>query len=227
MTPSQHNHATKRVPCTSCGAAANQDCVVRRTGKPTEPHEARRKAYAAHIAQQHPERPEQTLYFYKTREQVAGLEGEFLIGQADNPAEQARNVNERLERFQTGELRTLIVHAAQTVGWRVCMVTDKLRVVFLGAPEAWEEVEKAQAQHRVVDARVREVALPTRTMPDWAKVAKYARRRGAVRLGEEVTEQMAKSAHVSLHRRGIGIYRMRSAEGDPAGWLVQPLKGSS
>jgi hypothetical protein len=71
------------------------------------------------------------------------------------------------------------------------------------------------------------LALPMRAVPDWMAVADTVERCGAMRLSMEVTRQMARSAHVALHRRGVGIYMLRDGACDQLGWIVQPLKGRS
>lgn len=130
MTPSQHNHAIRRLPCSVCNATPGEPCRTK-AGKETIAHTARRIAYAQSKAV--PQPPLDPL--------------------------------------------TLPVHP-----------------------------------------------LPMRYTPNWQAVAAMAEEWGAMRLGLEVTRKMADSAHVVLHRRGLGMYMVRDGACDHIGWIVQPLR---
>ena len=56
MTPSQYNHAVKRLPCSTCNAEPGEPCLTK-AGNVTTHHTSRRVAYAQSIAPKAPPAP--------------------------------------------------------------------------------------------------------------------------------------------------------------------------
>ena len=226
MIKRNYKEEVRYVACPVCKAKKGSPCIVLKTGKPATPHRARVQAYGLWAARLvYSERPKQTVYFYRRRDQLDALEGEHLNDPSLDTAPRLEHMSKQLQRFEAGEIKNLFVNAAAITGWHLYMPTDRVRLEFLGPPESWPYSDRAQASMRIRDSRVSVRALPYVHVPDWQQVGDTVWRCGAMALGLEVTKKMAASAHVVLHRRGMGIYMTRDAAGDHNGWLVQPLKG--
>lgn len=61
--------------------------------------------------------------------------------------------------------------------------------------------------------------MPTRITPDWRKVAEHVATNGPVYMNDPLIK--GNSAHASLHRFGMGIYKCQRG-----GWVVAPLEQS-
>lgn len=65
--------------------------------------------------------------------------------------------------------------------------------------------------------------VPTKVMTDWAAVREHVLEHGFMLLRNEGVQYNA--GHASLHRYGMGLYKMRDTMGEHIGWAARPLKG--
>lgn len=79
------------------------------------------------------------IVFYKRLDDVANIPGEHLRGGL-------AEVNSLVDRFESGEIKTLLVPCGKVTGWRTSLGADEVIVRFAG--EGWERTEIAQGRTR-------------------------------------------------------------------------------